>query len=238
MGLSAPAEYGGQGLPYDPQHDRCRNSSSARTWPSACIPGLTQGAIAALFVHGSPSREADLPAEDGRRQLDRHHEPYRAALRHGSRVSSRPRRCRTATGPMPSPAPRSSSRRASTTSPRTSFTSFSPASRARRQGTKGISLFVVPKFFVGADGTLGERNGVSCGSIEHKMGIHGNSTCVMNYDGAKGWLIGEAEPRPRRHVRDDERGAPRGRRAGPRAIGGRLPERRRPTPRSACRAVR
>ncbi|MBA3667248.1 MAG: acyl-CoA dehydrogenase C-terminal domain-containing protein [Sphingomonas sp.] len=58
---------------------------------------------------------------------------------------------------------------------------------------KGISLFVVPKFLVNDDGSLGERNGVSCGSIEHKMGIHGNSTCVMNYDGAKGWLVGEAE---------------------------------------------
>ena len=57
--------------------------------------------------------------------------------------------------------------------------------------TKGISLFVVPKFLVNADGSLGERNGVSCGSIEHKMGIHGNSTCVLNYDGAKGWLVGE-----------------------------------------------
>jgi acyl-CoA dehydrogenase len=58
-------------------------------------------------------------------------------------------------------------------------------------GTKGISLFVVPKFQVKPDGSLGDRNGVSCGSIEHKMGIHGNSTCVMNYDGATGWLIGE-----------------------------------------------
>ncbi len=58
---------------------------------------------------------------------------------------------------------------------------------------KGISLFVVPKFLVNEDGSLGERNGVSCGSIEQKMGIHGNSTCVMNYDGAKGWLVGEAE---------------------------------------------
>ncbi|MGQ7829050.1 acyl-CoA dehydrogenase C-terminal domain-containing protein [Altererythrobacter sp. Z27] len=57
--------------------------------------------------------------------------------------------------------------------------------------TKGISLFVVPKFLVNADGSLGDRNGVSCGSIEHKMGIHGNSTCVLNYDGAKGWLLGE-----------------------------------------------
>ena len=58
---------------------------------------------------------------------------------------------------------------------------------------KGISLFVVPKFFVNADGSLGDRNPVSCGSIEHKMGIHGNSTCVMNYDGATGWLVGETE---------------------------------------------
>jgi alkylation response protein AidB-like acyl-CoA dehydrogenase len=59
-------------------------------------------------------------------------------------------------------------------------------------GTKGISLFVVPKFIVNEDGSVGERNGVSCGSIEHKMGIHGNSTAVMNYDGARGWLVGEA----------------------------------------------
>jgi acyl-CoA dehydrogenase len=58
-------------------------------------------------------------------------------------------------------------------------------------GVKGISLFVVPKVLVRDDGSLGERNGVSCGSIEHKMGIHANSTCVLNYDGAKGWLIGE-----------------------------------------------
>ena len=58
---------------------------------------------------------------------------------------------------------------------------------------KGISLFVVPKYLVNEDGSLGDRNGVSCGSIEHKMGIHGNSTCVLNYDGATGWLVGEPE---------------------------------------------
>ena len=57
--------------------------------------------------------------------------------------------------------------------------------------SKGISLFVVPKFLVNEDGSVGGRNGVSCGSIEEKMGIHGNSTCVMNFDGAKGWLVGE-----------------------------------------------
>lgn len=58
-------------------------------------------------------------------------------------------------------------------------------------GTKGISLFVVPKFLPTGDGTPGVRNGVTCGSIEHKMGIHGNSTCVMNFDGATGYLLGQ-----------------------------------------------
>jgi len=58
---------------------------------------------------------------------------------------------------------------------------------------KGISLFVVPKVLVNDDGSLGERNALSCGALEKKMGIHGNATCVMNYDGAKGWLVGEPE---------------------------------------------
>ncbi len=56
---------------------------------------------------------------------------------------------------------------------------------------KGVSLFIVPKFNVNEDGSLGKRNGVTCGSIEEKMGIHGNSTCVLNYDGAQGYLLGE-----------------------------------------------
>lgn len=59
-------------------------------------------------------------------------------------------------------------------------------------GTKGISLFIVPKFLPNADGSVGARNLITCGSIEHKMGIHSNSTCVMNLDGAQGWLVGEA----------------------------------------------
>jgi alkylation response protein AidB-like acyl-CoA dehydrogenase len=68
---------------------------------------------------------------------------------------------------------------------------------AKRAGApdnvKGISLFVVPKFLVNDDGSLGERNPLECGALEKKMGIHGNATCVMNYDGAKGWLVGEPE---------------------------------------------
>lgn len=58
-------------------------------------------------------------------------------------------------------------------------------------GTKGISLFLVPKFLVNEDGSLGERNQLAAGSVEHKMGIHASATCVMNFDGAKGWLVGE-----------------------------------------------
>jgi len=59
-------------------------------------------------------------------------------------------------------------------------------------GVKGISLFIVPKFLVNSDGSLGARNALACGGLEEKMGIHGNATCVMNYDGATGFLVGEA----------------------------------------------
>src|SRR5690606_7016966 len=58
-------------------------------------------------------------------------------------------------------------------------------------GSKGISLFVVPKFKVDREGNVGERNAVRCGAVEHKMGIHGSATCVMNFDGAEGWLVGQ-----------------------------------------------
>jgi len=59
-------------------------------------------------------------------------------------------------------------------------------------GSRGISLFLVPKVLVNDDGSLGERNSLSCGSIEHKMGIQASATCVMNFDGATGWMVGEA----------------------------------------------
>jgi alkylation response protein AidB-like acyl-CoA dehydrogenase len=59
------------------------------------------------------------------------------------------------------------------------------------EGTRGLSLFIVPKVLAKSDGSLGARNAVTCGSLEEKMGIHGNATCVMNFDGATGWLLGE-----------------------------------------------
>ena len=93
-------------------------------------------------------------------------------------------------------------------------------------GVKGISLFLVPKFIASADGGVGERNGVVCGSIEHKMGIHGNATAVLNYRRRQGLAGRRAASRPSGDVRDDERGAPRRRRSGSRHFRGRLPERR------------
>ena len=81
-------------------------------------------------------------------------------------------------------------------------------------GIKGISLFVVPKFLVNADGSLGARNGVSCGSIEEKMGIHGNVHLRDELRRRHRLADRRGEPRPQRHVHDDERGAARRRRAG------------------------
>ena len=87
--------------------------------------------------------------------------------------------------------PRSSLPGVSTIWRRTSSTWCWPKLPDAPAGPKGISLFLVPKFLVNEDGSLGERNAMGCGSIEHKMGIKGSATCVMNFDGAKGWLVGE-----------------------------------------------
>ena len=95
------------------------------------------------------------------------------------------------------------------------------------QGSKGISLFIVPKFVPNADGTLGARNAITCGAIEDKMGIHGNSTCQMNMDGALGWLVGEPNKGlPAMFVMMNG-GAHRRRQPGPRPDRSGLPERRR-----------
>ena len=93
------------------------------------------------------------------------------------------------------------------------------------EGVKGISLFLVPKFLVNADGSLGARNDVRCVSIEHKLGIHASPTCVMAYgdkEGAIGYLVGRREPRPRAHVHHDELRAARSRHRGHRPRRARL----------------
>jgi alkylation response protein AidB-like acyl-CoA dehydrogenase len=103
------------------------------------------------------------------------------------------------------------------------------------EGVKGISLFIVPKFLVQRRRQPRERNNAKCVGLEEKMGIHVNATCVMQYEDAKGWLVGETEQRPEDHVRDDERSPRRRRPAGPGPGGGR-PTRPPPaSPRTACR---
>jgi acyl-CoA dehydrogenase len=188
MGLAVPEAYGGQGLPYTlsaVMNEFCSASNMAL----AMYPGLTMGAMAALLVHGSEEqKQMYLPRMvtgdwTGTMNLT---EPH----------------CGTDLGLLKTKAVPNGDGSYAISGTKI-FISAGEHDMAENivhlviariegapMGTKGISLFVVSKFLVNADGSLGARNGVACGSIEHKMGIHGNSTCVMNYDDATGWLVG------------------------------------------------
>lgn len=188
LGLSAPEEFGGQGLPTTLNSVMQEFLSSANL-ALGMYPGLTQGAVAALIEHGSDEiKRTYLPkmvegAWTGTMNLT---EPH----------------CGTDLGLLKTKAVPNGDGSYALSGTKI-FISAGEHDMAENivhlvlariegapMGTKGITLFVVPKFMVNADGSLGARNGVSCGSIEHKMGIHGNSTCVMNYDGATGWIVG------------------------------------------------
>jgi alkylation response protein AidB-like acyl-CoA dehydrogenase len=189
MGLSVPEEYGGQGLP-SLLNSIMQEFVSSSNLALGMYPGLTQGAIAALLEHGTEEQKRTyLPkmvegAWTGTMNLT---EPH----------------CGTDLGMLKTKAVPNGDGSYAISGTKI-FISAGEHDMAENivhlvlariegapQGTKGISLFVVPKFLVNQDGSLGERNGVSCGSLEHKMGIHGNSTCVMNYDGARGWIVGQ-----------------------------------------------
>jgi 3-(methylsulfanyl)propanoyl-CoA dehydrogenase len=189
IGISVPTEFGGQGLPAT-MTVMVNEFLCSANMAFAMYPGLTQGAIAALLTHGSDELKTKyLPkmvegAWTGTMNLT---EPH----------------CGTDLGLLRSKAVKQAdgSYKISGTKIFISAGEHNLAQNiihlvlARIEGapagTRGISLFVVPKIMVNDDGSLGARNAVSCGSIEEKMGIHGNSTCVMNFDGATGWLIGE-----------------------------------------------
>ena len=190
MGLSMPAEYGGQGLPTT-LNIVMQEFGSAANLALSMYPGLTQGAVAALLVHGTEAQKRTyVPkmiegAWTGTMNLT---EPH----------------CGTDLGLLKTRAVPNGDGSFAVTGTKI-FISAGDHDLSENivhlviariegapAGTKGISLFVVPKHLVAEDGSLAERNAVSCGSIEHKMGIHGNATCVMNYDGATGWLVGEA----------------------------------------------
>jgi alkylation response protein AidB-like acyl-CoA dehydrogenase len=196
------------------------------TWPGATSRCCRTARSKALAAYGEDWQKQVFLAPLVAGTLDRHHVPDRTALRH------RPR-------PAQDPRGTASDGKYSITGtkifitagehdlvPKTSCTWCWPSCRTRRPAAKGISLFVVPKFKVEpATARWANATRVRCGAIEHKMGIHGSATCVMNFDGAEGYLIGAAAQGPAGDVRDDESCAAVGRRAGPGPVGTRLPER-------------
>ncbi len=189
LGLSAPAEFGGQGLPVTLSQTVAEFQISANM-AFSMYGGLTMGATAALLVHGSPEQKATYL-------------PKMVAGEWTGTMNLTEPQCGTDLGLLRTKAVKQADGSYKITGTKI-FISAGEHDLADNiihlvlariegapAGIKGVSLFVVPKILVNADGSLGARNGVSCGSIEHKMGIHGNSTCVMNYDNATGWLIGE-----------------------------------------------
>jgi alkylation response protein AidB-like acyl-CoA dehydrogenase len=189
ISLPVPEEYGGQGLPYTLSMAMNEFASSANM-AFAMYPGLTQGALAALLTHGSEEQK----------QL---YVPKMAEGRWTGTMNLTEPQCGTDLGLLTTKAVPRGDGSYSITGQKI-FISAGEHDLAENivhlvlariegapAGVKGISLFIVPKIVPNADGSLGPRNGVSCGSIEEKMGIHGNATCVMNYDGAQGFLIGE-----------------------------------------------
>ncbi|MCX7898784.1 MAG: acyl-CoA dehydrogenase C-terminal domain-containing protein [Methylocystis sp.] len=190
VGLFVPQQYGGQGLPYTPAMAMNEYASSANM-AFTMYPGLTQGALAALLTHGSEQQK----------QL---YVPKMAEGRWTGTMNLTEPQCGTDLGLLTTKATPNGDGSYAITGQKI-FISAGEHDLAENiihlvlariegapAGVKGISLFIAPKFLVNADGSLGARNGVSCGSIEEKMGIHGNATCVMNYDGATGYLVGEA----------------------------------------------
>jgi 3-(methylsulfanyl)propanoyl-CoA dehydrogenase len=189
LGLSAPAEYGGQGLPVT-LTQVVTEFLSAANMAFSMYGGLTQGATAALLVHGRPEQKAMFV-------------PKMVAGQWTGTMNLTEPQCGTDLGLLRTRAVKQADGSYKITGTKIFISAgehdltenIIHLVLARIEGApagiKGVSLFVVPKILVNPDGSLGARNGVSCGSIEHKMGIHGNSTCVMNYDGATGWLIGE-----------------------------------------------
>ena len=188
-GLDLPEEFGGQNLPY------LMGSAVGEIFVSANMAlnmyqGLTHGAISAILAHGSEDQKATYL-------------PKMVSMDWTGTMNLTEPHCGTDLGLMRTKAePQDDG--SYKISGQKIFISAGDHDMAENvihlvlakapgggEGTKGISLFIVPKFLVAEDGSLGARNGVSVGSIEEKMGIHANATCVMNYDNATGYLVGD-----------------------------------------------
>jgi acyl-CoA dehydrogenase len=188
-GLSVPEEFGGQGLPYT-LHSAVGEYMSSANMALMMYPGLTNGAVAAILVHGSDAQKATYVPKmvagtwSGTMNLTEPHCGTDLGL------------LRTRAVPQPDGSYRITGQKIFISAGEHDMTEniihlVLARIEGAPEGTKGISLFIVPKFLVNDDGSVGARNGVSCGAIEHKMGIHGNATCVLNHDDAVGYLIGQ-----------------------------------------------
>ena len=187
--LGNQPEYGGQGMPHVVSTAFQEYMISANM-AFAMYPGLTHGAIAALIAKGSDTQKATYV-------------PKLVSGEWGGTMNLTEPQCGTDLGLIRTRAEPQADGSYAITGTKIFISSGEhdlteniihlvlAKTPGAPDSSKGISLFVVPKFMVSDDGSLGARNAVTCGSIEHKMGIHGNSTCVMNYDGATGWLVGE-----------------------------------------------
>jgi alkylation response protein AidB-like acyl-CoA dehydrogenase len=188
-GLSCDPEFGGQGLPLVVNQCFYEMLNSAnQAW--TMYPGLTHGAYASLHTHGTPEQKATYLHK------------MTSGVWTGTMCLTEPH-CGTDLGLMRTkaePQPDGSYR----ITGNKIFISAGEHDMSENiihlvlarlpdapPGIKGVSLFIVPKFRVNADGTLGERNGIYCGGLEHKMGIHGNATCQMVLDGAYGTMVGQ-----------------------------------------------
>lgn len=187
--LDCDPEYGGQGLPYIMQTAAQEPFVSANM-AFQMYQGLTHGAYSAIYIHGS----------DAQKQT---YLPKMTTCEWTGTMNLTEPHCGTDLGMMRTKAVPQDDGSYKVTGQKI-FISAGDHDMAENiihlvlakipggpDGIKGVSLFIVPKFIVNEDGSLGDRNGVSVGKIEEKMGIHGNSTCVMNYDEATGYLVGE-----------------------------------------------
>jgi len=188
--LDQPSRYGGQDLPMSIGLI-VREMSGTANWSWSMYPGLSHGAMETIDKHGSEEQKAMFM------------EPLVSGRWTGTMCLTEAH-CGTDLGLLKSKAEQAADGTYRITGSKL-FVSSGDHDLAENivhivlarmpdspPGTKGISLFIVPKFISKQDGSIGERNNVSCGALEHKMGIHGNSTCLLNFDGATGYLVGEA----------------------------------------------
>ena len=189
-GICYPEEYGGMNLPSSLNLIKSEMMGTAN-WPWAMYPGLTSGAINTLMQYGTPEQKNTYL-------------PHLVTGEWSGTMCLTEAGCGTDLGQMKTRAEPQADGAYKIFGTKI-FISAGEHDLTDNivhivlarlpnapEGTRGISLFIVPKFLVKDDGTVGERNGVVCGSIEHKMGIASSATCVLNFDGATGYLIGEA----------------------------------------------